>query len=253
MNFYANILESKEPVIGDSYFYQTKEEIIKWLNKVGIRNYLINDDLTVDVDGYVLISYLGIDKIPVKFNKIKKDFNVRKNKLTSLKGCPEEVGAEFNCSDNELTSLKYIPKKIGGNIDLGENKIKSLKGLPKKINGFLDCQGNQLTSLEGISKEIDGLFDCHYNQLTSLEYFPVMTDKESDIYIYNNLLTSLKGLKNVNANLLLQITTHYSQLSIKEIEWEHIGNIDEIIDDLYKVNNERSLTVLKRMEELQLY
>ena len=35
MNFYANILENKGPVIGDNYFYQTKDKIKDWLHRMG--------------------------------------------------------------------------------------------------------------------------------------------------------------------------------------------------------------------------
>lgn len=38
-----------------SQFLQTREEIEAWLQKMKIKNYTINDDLTVDVDGAVYI------------------------------------------------------------------------------------------------------------------------------------------------------------------------------------------------------
>ena len=74
MNFYSNILENKGPVIGDDYFLQTKEEIEKWLQKMNITGYKINEDLTVNTDYDVHLSDNNIKKIPVKFNKIEGDF-----------------------------------------------------------------------------------------------------------------------------------------------------------------------------------
>lgn len=78
-----------------------------------IRNYTINDDGSIDVDGDVNLSERGLDELPLKFNKVYGNFNCYSNKLISLEGCPKFVGHNFNCSDNKLTSLKYGPEKVG--------------------------------------------------------------------------------------------------------------------------------------------
>ena len=65
---------------------KTKEKIEDWLNKHEIKNYIINDDLTVDVNGDVRLEGRGIKKILVKFNKVIGDFNIGVNYLRTLKG-----------------------------------------------------------------------------------------------------------------------------------------------------------------------
>ena len=150
MNFYANILESKQPVLGDPYFYQTKEEIENWLKKMGIENYKINDDLTVDVNGWVDLAFKYLKKIPIKFGKISGGFSVGHNQLTSLKGCPETVGGYFHCGSNKFTSLEYCPDKIGGDFSCAFGKLTSLKHFPSSVGGVFSLAYNPVKTLEGL-------------------------------------------------------------------------------------------------------
>jgi len=93
---------------------KTKNGIENWLKKYEIKNYTINNDLTVDVDGDVYLYYKKLKQIPIKFDIIKGYFNCSNNYLTSLDFCPKEVGGNFNCSWNELISLDGCPKSVGG-------------------------------------------------------------------------------------------------------------------------------------------
>jgi hypothetical protein len=43
-----------------------KEKITSWLQDFSVINYIINDDLTVDVDGNVNIASKGINGLPFK-------------------------------------------------------------------------------------------------------------------------------------------------------------------------------------------
>ncbi|MFW6130696.1 MAG: hypothetical protein ACOC56_05865 [Atribacterota bacterium] len=88
-------------------------EIKVLLERLKITNYIINDDLTVDVNGSVDLSYRGLIRIPFQFNKVNGHFYCENNKLTSLKGAPKEVHGNFWCYNNKLTSLKYLPKIHG--------------------------------------------------------------------------------------------------------------------------------------------
>ena len=247
MNFYANILENKEPVLGDPYFLQTKEEIEKWLKKMKIKNYIINDNLTVDVDDNALLSEKKIKKIPVKFNNINGSFHCVKNQLTSLKGCPEKIlNGHFVCEFNEITSLEYFPKEVshGGYLTI------------------INCGDNKLTSLKGCIQDLSGkYFYCGNNQLNSLEYLPIA--KRYDIN--NNPLKTLKKLSVMNLDLLEQLFKIYPKLDWKEIEWDKVKNMNEIITDVYsnveKFSREDEDSpgklkwegILRRFEELQLY
>lgn len=111
---------------------ETRKEIEDWLNKYEIKNYIINDDLTVDVDGSINLSSVKfiplksssgqiqkiemiydkrflLDEIQVQFNICTKDFVCKTNALKSLKGCPRIVKGNFDCSKNKiLISLEHL-------------------------------------------------------------------------------------------------------------------------------------------------
>ena len=86
-----------------------KQEIIDWLDKMGIENYSLRDDLTVDVEGNVNLYNTNLEVIPVQFGIVKGYFDCFGNKLKSLEGCPQTVGGHFSCFGNKLESLKYLP------------------------------------------------------------------------------------------------------------------------------------------------
>lgn len=48
---------------------------------------------------------------------VSGDFDISRNSLTSLEGCPKEVIGSFYASNSDnLKSLEYLPKHIGGNL-----------------------------------------------------------------------------------------------------------------------------------------
>ena len=149
-------------------------------NAYGIKNYTINSDGSIDVDGNVYLHsptlrYLSgargrLVKLPLKFNVVYGDFLCFNNQLKTLEGGPKEVGGSFNCSDNELTSLVGAPIRVGGEFYCGHNKLVSLEGSPKEVGGNFNCNSNsQLKTLEGAPKEVGGNFSCHFNELNTLE------------------------------------------------------------------------------------
>ncbi len=124
--------------------------------KYDIRNYTINPDGSIDVDGDVYLSQKALYNIPLKFNKVNGDFGCSDNNLTSLENCPNEVNGDFICANNNLTSLEGCPKYIGGYFDCSENKLKNLVGSPEHVNKYFHCSSNELTSLKGITMIIGG-------------------------------------------------------------------------------------------------
>ncbi|ACT51264.1 hypothetical protein [Methylovorus glucosotrophus] len=112
-----------------------EREVGNWLESYGVRNYTINEDLTVDVKGDVYLKNRGITNIPIQFGKVGKNFHCEGNNLTSLKGCPIEVGNYFDCSNNKLETLEFAPLKVGGSFDCSDNKLVDLKFAPKEIGG----------------------------------------------------------------------------------------------------------------------
>ncbi|MCW3498654.1 hypothetical protein [Burkholderia cenocepacia] len=144
---------------------KTKEEITQWLDKMRIKNYSINDDLTVNVNGMVFLNGKRLTGIPVQFNKVSKSFDCSQNQLTSLDGAPRIVGKSFDCSQNQLTSLKGGPQIVGSSFICSQNQLTSLEGSPQIVgkDKDLDSRQNQIAV---------GLFDCSCNRLTSLDGVP---------------------------------------------------------------------------------
>jgi hypothetical protein len=109
----------------------------------GIKNYTINPDNTIDVDGNVYLSRIGLTKLPLKFNKVTGNFNCFWNNLTNLEGSPTYVGGWFDCSRNKLTTLEGSPNYINGSFICEYNNLTSLDGYPS-IFGYLECRYNPL-------------------------------------------------------------------------------------------------------------
>lgn len=103
-----------------------KAEIEIWLYKVGISRYLINEDLSVDVNDDVDLYAKSLTEIPIQFGKIMGTFYGSKNRLKSLKGCPKYVSGSFFCNDNKINSLEYLPNFIGGFLNCMNNPIKTI-------------------------------------------------------------------------------------------------------------------------------
>jgi hypothetical protein len=174
--------------------------------KIGasVDNAFLNENDLMNTVGIDLST--GLDEYFKKFREINKitnvtiggkDFEVKNgnincsnNKLTSLKGAPQEVG-DFSCDNNKLTSLEGGPQKVDGDFVCEFNKLTSLKGAPQEVIGYFWCSVNKLTSLEGAPQKVGESFYCSSNQLTSLEGGP--QEVGGNFSCYDNQLTSLKG------------------------------------------------------------
>jgi len=211
--------------------FTEKSEIEAWLDARNINDYTINDDLTIDVDRALILSFYD-DELPVSFGKVDY-FMVRDcYNLASLKGFPKEattikieacaipnlvgITSKFkmltihNCPS--LSSLKGLPSEVDGditaifnanltslegaprkvgNFSVSNNSIKSLVGGPKDVSGSYECNGNKLTSLEGAPREVNKNFVCGGNLLTSLKGSPREVGR--DYVCSYNKLTTLKG------------------------------------------------------------
>ena len=91
-------------------------------------NWHLNADGTYDVDGSVsLLSPYACDgRLVVKFGKVRGDFSCANLGLTTLEGCPEEVGDQFDCSYNKLHNLIGAPKVVMGDFICGYNQLYTL-------------------------------------------------------------------------------------------------------------------------------
>ena len=105
-----------------------EQEIHDICKKYDIRNYIINPDGSIDVNGNVDLTYRDLTKIPIKFNKVSGWFKVSFNNLESLENSPIEVGGHFHCSNNNLKDLIDLPSKILGPVRCFNNPLESLDG-----------------------------------------------------------------------------------------------------------------------------
>jgi hypothetical protein len=88
------------------------KQITDWLSEMGITNYIINDNFTIDVKKSVDLNNKNLSNFPtyITFNIVGGSFSIQRNNFTTLRGCPREVGHLFSCSNNLLKSLRYAPK-----------------------------------------------------------------------------------------------------------------------------------------------
>jgi hypothetical protein len=185
-----------------------RSEIIRLCNIYNIRNYTINDDFSINVDGNVDLSNFKLDKIPLKFRKVSGNFNCSFNELSSLDGCPVsvggyfycisnklnslefgpiEVGDNFICYNNKITSLEYLPKYIGRDIYCDSNKIWSFRGIPDNFNGNILCSGNPIYRIWNLfksGKDIEFFNDCHIiRELETPDGFPVVVLERLNFFL----------------------------------------------------------------------
>jgi hypothetical protein len=158
--------------------------------KYEIKNYTINDDGTIDVNGRVDLYSSGLKEFPLTFNRVDGDFfaqnnglktlkgsprwvsgyfDVANNSLTNLEGCPDYVGSDFSCTYNHLTSLNGSPDYVGDDFYCGYNDLTDLVGSPKEIGHSFYCDENEkLINPKGVSEKIGSVFICNDTPLSSI-------------------------------------------------------------------------------------
>jgi hypothetical protein len=124
--------------------YEQFEDIDAICDKYGIKNYTINSEGSISVEGSVGLGYKKLTKLPVKFKEVSGNFWCDYNNLTSLRGCPERVGESFGCWNNNLTNLEGCPKWVGSDFFCHDNNIYTFEGIPDytHIGGYFYCYGN---------------------------------------------------------------------------------------------------------------
>jgi len=120
------IFESTSP-----NFPTTRKEVIQVCNGYRIKNYTINDDLSIDVDGDVHLYSKNLEYLPLRFSYVSGAFLCFDNELKTLEGCPQTVGRSFSCSNNFLVSLKGCPQTVRGSFNCSYNKITDLEHFPE--------------------------------------------------------------------------------------------------------------------------
>lgn len=132
--------------------------------------FTIKDNNIIDVEGNVYLREKDLTYIPFKFGKVTGNFNCSSNYLTSLKGCPQEVGGDFICSNNSrLINLIGGPDEVGGSYTCSDNNLISLEGCASEIGSNLKCNKNKLIDLD-ISSVIGGYIYCQDNNIDPNNY-----------------------------------------------------------------------------------
>lgn len=149
---------------------QSNEDINFICQKYDIKNYTINEDGTVDVDGEVYLYANNLVKLPLKFGKVTGYFTCSNNHLTSLEGSPYWVGRYFDCSNNELTTLEDGPKTVIGSYYCQRNKLVNFKGWPEDFDGYLFISGNPVYKLlENITNDKRNKFVYWCNEFDAID------------------------------------------------------------------------------------
>lgn len=129
-------------------------------------------------------------------------YEIRNNKITSLKNSPTFVKGNFNCSDNLLgsgTGLQYGPEEVQGNYNCDGNKLISLDGIATIIGPRLTLDSNRLTSLNGLPASIlnnNKSLSFSENRISSLDGYGFESVQFYDFFFLDNKVTSLKGSPN---------------------------------------------------------
>jgi hypothetical protein len=217
--------------------FESNSQIDKICRKYDIKNYTINSDNSVDVDGDVNFWNKRLESIPLSFNIVNEYFDCSINHLTSLKGCPVRVGNGFTCYTNRLTSLQYSPQYMeNGDFYCGSNKIESLQYCTELIRGNFWCYNNKLTSLEH-HPTVYGYFNCSNNQINTFKDFYYYKE---DVYFRNNPIYDIYEL--FNDMKLIELARSYGfewkgeidlyklDIFLKETEHEYDGDLREYFE-----------------------
>ena len=104
-------------------FPTSEDQVVQLCKKYNIKNYSINPDFSIDVEGSVYLSHLNLTSLPLRFSRVGGDFSCSANQLTTLEGSPREVGGYFSCYSNHLTTLDGCYREIGGGFDCSNNPV----------------------------------------------------------------------------------------------------------------------------------
>ena len=155
----------------EGFFYNTKIKLL--CKKYNIKNYSINPDLSIDVEGSVDLYNLKLSSLPLRFSRVGGGFFCQNNNLTTLEGGPREVRKNFNCHNNLLTTLDGSPREVGENFDCAFNNLTTLEGGPREVGRNFYCSFNHLTTLDGGPIEVGGGFYCSDNPvIVIIDKFP---------------------------------------------------------------------------------
>jgi hypothetical protein len=180
---------------------KTKQDIKNACYQLGITSIVINDDLTVDVNGNVDLKDTDLIELPVKFNRINGYFDVRYNQnlvntdnfpvyvkdnlfasycgIKELTDMPLEIGGSLDISFNELSEITFSKEratlgkcKIGLNLYAQNNYFYDLSENPFEVGQSIDLSYCKLYDMYGIQQTVNGLLNLNGNQIDTYANMP---------------------------------------------------------------------------------
>ena len=113
-NYYSNLSSYEEFVIKTNLLgYDVSDEVV--LNSL----YKVEKYYCIVVNGH--FCFLDDKGNKAENVVIKGDFECFGLELTSLEGCPKEIGGDFVCVHNKFTSLKGCPDRVNGDFKCSYN------------------------------------------------------------------------------------------------------------------------------------
>lgn len=155
---------------------QSRDEIAKWLNDHYIKEFAINDDLSVDVVGRVRFIYGfkdQVSEIPINFRYVEGDFTMYGQNVTSLgPWCPDYCYS-FECYNNEFKSFhnihKYIKRTHFINIDQNATNLLGIFYIQDLEHIVVDDDDEQIGPITEILNKYLPTKDVHSAQEELLE------------------------------------------------------------------------------------
>ena len=214
------IFESTSP-----NFPTTREVVVEVCEKYEIENYIINDGLSIDVDGDVDLYKKKLEYLPLKFNYVGGTFNCSFNQLKILEGCPRTVVGDFFCDYNELKTLKGSPQTVDGRFSCYRNKLETLEGSPQTVGGDFYCVYNKLKDLEYFP-EVSGRIDIEENTVYLLVYTFI---KNADSFMIEDFI-DYEIIRNRNTVMLDRLQTFIRDNDLEMPDLEEIKKHYKIIE-----------------------
>ena len=164
-----------------------------------IKNYTINKDYSIDVEGNVSLSdhdmivkyFFGeitYYRLPIKFNRVNGRFNCSNCNLKSLEGSPKYADS-FDCSNNKLRSLVGGPTHVR-TYDFSLNNVRSLEGMAIST-GYrgISCTGNPIYELWSMFQDA--------SKIELFNDYDIVRDEDKDksSVVYDRLLDFMSIIK----------------------------------------------------------
>lgn len=218
---------------------RTEDDIESWFDENRFKvDYTVSGG-KVTAKSFKMVGHTDMKGLGVQFDKVNGDFELSHNGLTTLKGCPSEVGGKYIIKGKFIKSLSLGPKVVKGDCIISGTEITSLEGAPTEVGGVLSLSLNpKLTSFKGGPTKVGSHVIVEKNALLqNLDGLPEEIGGTLDL---KNLRSgSLKGIGRVKSCKTIVISEIKSNIlglimidGLKEVEisWvidHHIPGFDE--------------------------